>query len=550
MNETATIALERIYLIGLSGSGKSTISRLLAERIGWAVVDLDDEIVATANMTISELFAKGEAEFRRIEHDCLMRVVTQPYTVVATGGGVVVHEHNRTLMQQTGTIIFLEVQPDIAAQRVTLPDSPARPLLQSDPAVRLAELLDERGPHYAIADITVNNNLHSAEDTMVHIIATLVMQGRIPVPNVSAHQIPVAVPGHFHTIHVACGALHNVSHILADIGIIDRYAVVTDTTVANLYLQANQFSLADNVDVITIPAGEENKQLATVTTVYDHLIDRHHERGDAIIALGGGVVGDLAGFAAATYLRGVPVVQVPTTLLAQVDSSIGGKTGVNHPAAKNIIGAFYQPQAVIIDPLTLLTLTDRIYREGWGEIVKTAMILDADLFRLVESQTTQLLQRRLADITPIIARCAAIKAQVIAGDEREGGKRILLNYGHTIGHALETVAGYGTLLHGEAVFIGMAIEARIAARLDLISVDIVARQDALIQQFLPTLRTAAQGLPIDRIMAATTLDKKAQSGTLRWVLPTAIGAATVHAGVPSDLVRDVLQSWQQPEISV
>ncbi|HEV2236915.1 MAG TPA: 3-dehydroquinate synthase, partial [Ktedonobacterales bacterium] len=264
------------------------------------------------------------------------------------------------------------------------------------------------------------------------------------------------------------------------------------------------------------------------------------ERGEAVIALGGGVVGDLAGYAAATYLRGLPLVQVPTSLLAQVDASIGGKVGIDHPRGKNLIGAFHQPRLVLADPATLLTLPPRARREGWAEVVKHGVALDADYFATLERDADILAALDPAATTTAIAASVQLKATVVERDEREGaaGARQLLNYGHTIAHALEAVTGYGAWLHGEAVAVGMTVAARIGARLGVTPPAVVRRQDALLARF--GLPVRCPGVAAAALLRATLWDKKVRGGAVRWVLPTAIGAAIVRGDVPEEVVRDAL----------
>src|SRR5262249_47554257 len=259
---------------------------------------------------------------------------------------------------------------------------------------------------------------------------------------------------------------------------------------------------------------------------------RRAERSEAIVALGGGVLGDLAGFAAATYLRGLPLIHVPTSLLAQVDASIGGKTGINLPRGKNLIGAFYPPRLVLIDPAALRTLPARQRTEGWAEVIKHGVALDAEYFNLVEREADALLQLQPAALTAAIAGSVTIKAAVVEGDEREqeGGRRHLLNYGHTLGHAIEAVSGYGAWLHGEAVAIGMVAAARLGWRLGITPDEVVTRQEKLLKRF--GLPVRADELSVSALVRAALWDKKVRGGRVRWVLPTAIGASTLIADVP------------------
>jgi len=319
-----------------------------------------------------------------------------------------------------------------------------------------------------------------------------------------------------------------------------KVLVVSNPVVAEHYGAAALASLesaALPAGMLVIEAGEDQKTPATVARIHDAAFERRLERGSLIVALGGGVVGDMAGFAAATWLRGIAVVQVPTTLLAMVDAAIGGKTGVNHPGGKNLIGAFHQPRLVLIDPITLATLPEREFRAGMAEVIKYGVIGDAGLFAQLEAAGPidsigavgpELLQT-------LLERSTAAKAQVVAADEREGGLRAILNYGHTLGHVVETLCGYGTWLHGEAVAIGMAAAGAIAVEMGLWSGAEQARQLALIE---------AAGLPVrwpalepQAVLACLQGDKKVRDGRVRFVLPTAIGSVQIRDDVTAEIVQ-------------
>jgi 3-dehydroquinate synthase len=289
------------------------------------------------------------------------------------------------------------------------------------------------------------------------------------------------------------------------------------------------------------PAGEGSKSLAELSHLYDALADLPADRRTAVVAVGGGVVGDLAGFAAATYNRGLPLVMVPTTLLAMVDSSVGGKTGINHPTGKNLIGSFHQPAGVWIDTVVLATLPDREYRSGLAEVVKYGVILDADLFARLEADAAAILARDPAAVRRVVRRSCELKARVVEQDEREEtGLRAVLNYGHTFAHAFEAVAGYGAWLHGQAVAAGMVCASRLAERLGRIPPDVTARQVKLLEAFgLPT--AADPGWDVDALLNAMRRDKKATAAGLRFVLPTRLGHVELVDGVPDALVREVLR---------
>lgn len=292
----------------------------------------------------------------------------------------------------------------------------------------------------------------------------------------------------------------------------------------------------------TLPPGERYKTLNSIQKLYDIALENRLERSSTMVALGGGVIGDMTGFAAATWLRGINVVQVPTTLLAMVDSAIGGKTGVNHPHGKNLIGAFHQPRLVLIEPDVLKTLPMREFRAGMAEVIKYGVIWDAELFAQLEAskRLDQLRYVKPDLINLILRRSCQAKADVVSKDEKEGGLRAILNYGHTIGHAVESLTGYRLVNHGEAVAIGMVAAGQIAVELGMWQKEDTERQNALIQKTgLPT--QLPTGVDIEEIIQALQLDKKVKAGKVRFVLPTEIGVVTVTDEVPSDIIRQVLR---------
>jgi 3-dehydroquinate synthase len=324
-----------------------------------------------------------------------------------------------------------------------------------------------------------------------------------------------------------------------------RVLVVTNPTVAPLYAAAVEESLAAAGFVVRraeIPDGEEHKTLATVAALYDAALGAELERGDSVLALGGGVVGDIAGFLAATYMRGVAFVQVPTTLLAQVDSSVGGKVGVNHPWGKNLIGAFYQPRFVLADVRTLATLPLREVRAGLAEVIKYGVIHDAAFFAWLEANFEALLKLADAAVEQAVATSCAIKAAVVSADETEKGLRAILNFGHTLGHALEAATRYERFVHGEAVAIGMVFAARLARRLGYFEPAGVERIAALVRRAgLPD--AIPPDIAPEALLDAMRRDKKVAAGQLTFILPEAIGKVRIVRGVPADIVRSVLVEY-------
>ena len=346
-------------------------------------------------------------------------------------------------------------------------------------------------------------------------------------------QVRVNLGERSYVITIGAGALAQLGRIVVSDGTPTAAAVISNPTVARHYGAAALESLQRagvQAQLITVPAGERFKTLRTVSKVYDSLLEMKMDRKGAVVALGGGVIGDMAGFAAATYMRGIDLYQVPTTLLAQVDASVGGKTGVDLPSGKNLVGAFHQPRAVVIDVSTLRTLPPRELRSGLAEVVKHGIIYDQDFFESLDSQAEDLLARREKPLEEAIRRSVEIKRDVVQQDERESGLRAILNYGHTIGHAIEVLAGYGKYRHGEASSIGMVTEALLAERENLAPRGLASRiAAALARMRLPVKMDMS--LDTAEMVAAIRLDKKTLGGKARLALPTRLGECKVFDGI-------------------
>ncbi len=357
--------------------------------------------------------------------------------------------------------------------------------------------------------------------------------------------VQVNTPGHRYDIVIARGALADpVSW--QGLPPASQAVIVTNTTLAPLYAAALQQALAPHyrrVSVLSLPDGEAHKTWETLNLIFDHLLGAGCDRKTVLFALGGGVVGDMTGFAAACYMRGVPFVQVPTTLLAQVDSSVGGKTAINHPLGKNMIGAFYQPVRVVCDLATLDTLPARELAAGLAEVIKYGPIADAAFLDWIEAHLDALLARDPAALSYAVGRSCEIKAWVVGQDERESGLRAILNFGHTFGHAIEAGLGYGQWLHGEAVGCGMLMASDLSARLGLMPAAFVERMRTLLQRAGLPVRAPAIG--IDRFVELMRIDKKAQDGEIRFVLIESLGRAGVRPA-PDALVRAVIAGHSEP----
>jgi 3-dehydroquinate synthase len=363
-----------------------------------------------------------------------------------------------------------------------------------------------------------------------------------------ASTITVNLPQQSYEIAIAPGSLGLLGGHLAKLNLGKKILVVSNPTVFPLYGESAIASLQEaGFDVCTciLPDGESYKNLEVLQTIYDVCLQNRLERSSTMVALGGGVIGDMTGFAAATWLRGINFVQVPTTLLAMVDSSIGGKTGVNHPQGKNLIGAFYQPQFVLIDPDVLKTLPVREFRAGMAEVIKYGVIWDSDFFDQMEASSHLDQMDRISSelMETILKRSCQAKADVVGQDEKESGIRAILNYGHTIGHAVESLTGYTEIVHGEGVGIGMVAAGKIAAELKMWTEKEVERQDSLIVKAgLPT--KLPTGLDISQIVAALQIDKKVKAGKVRFILPTEIGNVTITDQVPADTILRVLAEME------
>lgn len=358
--------------------------------------------------------------------------------------------------------------------------------------------------------------------------------------------ITVNLPQDSYAIAITPGSLENLGSQMKQLNLGNKVLVISNPDIFGYYGEACLQSLTD-AGFLTythlIPAGEEYKHLESIQQVYDTALANHLERSSTFVALGGGVVGDMTGFAAATWLRGVNFVQVPTTLLAIVDASVGGKTGVNHPQGKNLIGAFYQPKLVAIDPRLLATLPPREFRAGMAEVIKYGVIWDQDLFTKLEHHGKLDSLAHVGDelLETIITRSCQAKAEVVSQDEKEAGLRAILNYGHTIGHAVESLTNYKQFVHGEAVAIGMVAAGKIAVEMGLWTAELAKRQDALIAKAgLPTaippeLTTAA-------ILETIKSDKKVKAGKVRFILPTALGKVIISDRVTPEIITTALSS--------
>jgi len=501
----------KFFIYGPPGSGKSTVGRRLADDLGRLFVDLDQQIEECAGMSIPEIFAgSGEADFRKLEYEMLEKVCSSshPAGVVALGGGALLNAENRELAEQSGLVVCLRATIDTLLKRLER-DHVQRPLLGGNIRQKLVDLLDAREQHYAsFTRVLAVENVIPGE-----------LSRQIQIMSGNYH---VAGMGQAYDVLIGSGGLSDLGVFLRTRGL-DRPAVlVTDKNVGKYYsgpvletLRAAGIKTSE----MRIEPGESNKHIETIVRMWEAFAEAGLDRNGLIIALGGGVVGDLAGFAAATFLRGVDWVNIPTSLLAMVDSSLGGKTGANLSKGKNLIGAFHAPRLVVADPDVLATLPETEWRAGMAETFKHGVISDPLLFDWCGQGLLAIKQRAEA----VVRRAAAVKAWVITQDPYEREYRKVLNLGHTVGHGVELASGY-RISHGEAVAIGMVIETWLAERCGICQQGYSER----LKKTLSTLELPT-GIPADlnreEIIRGMKMDKKRADGKVLFAISTSIGEA-------------------------
>ncbi len=555
-----------IILTGFMGTGKSSVGRIVAAQLGRPFVDLDDVIAERAGKPIPQIFAEdGEPAFRALEAAACAEMAAPAGRVIATGGGAMVNPANREALAAGGTLICLEAAPEAILRRVSRGDE--RPMLAgSEPLARIRELLAQRASAYAAVPHhldTTHLSIPAAAERVMGIAAGLPEGGHVlPVRDEGQRTNGERgnssfVMGHSsgYDVLVAEGLLADAGSRMIAAGVKPgRCAVVTNPTVGGHHLPALVAALAEagfEPVVFQVPDGEQFKTLATVSDLYAGLAEAKLARGEPVIALGGGVIGDMAGFVAATWLRGVPFVQIPTSLLAMVDASVGGKVAVDLPAGKNLVGAFKQPELVLIDPALLATLPGGEFRSGLAEVLKAGIIGDPMLFdylvgsndretslwnfsRSYELATEVVTTNRT--LTEIIADAVRVKARIVERDPFELGDRAWLNLGHTFGHALELLSGF-TLRHGDGVSLGTIAAAELSAALGACDAALPARIRAAVERL---------GLPAHHefdpvaALAAMGTDKKRRGRLLRFILIRRIGDVFVADDAPEDEVVKAL----------
>lgn len=486
--------MTHIFLYGPSGTGKSSIGKILADKLHLSFVDLDCVIELNEGMSISQIMQEqGEEAFREMETAALKNLVNEKESVIALGGGALLREENRTFAEASGNVVLLMAELDTLLARLEA-DSNKRPLLTGDLREKLSSMLKKRSEHYA----SFANQLRADDKSIEQI----------------SHQLQIQLGRHHLS---AMGEYDVIVGAVAQAGDLrdSNSIIVTDENVAKFHLEKIQTIF--NAKSVIIPAGEEHKNLETVSCLWKSFLQNGLDRKSTVIALGGGVIGDLSGFAAATYMRGIDWIGIPTTLLSMVDASLGGKTGFDLPEGKNLIGSFHPPKLVLADPSLLLTLPERELVSGMAEVVKHGMISDPELFELCKRGMGWVKD----NLEEVVKRAMAVKIKVIEEDPYEKGIRAALNLGHTVGHAVELVSKF-ELRHGEAIAIGMAAEAKYAVRVGVAGVGL----DEAIAESLSALGLPIQipdTMPREEIIRVMRMDKKKNAKSIRFALPAEIG---------------------------
>ncbi len=525
--DSLKLGTENLILTGFMGTGKTAVGQNLAHSLGREFLDMDALIAEREGLSVAEVFGqRGEEHFRLLEADLCRELAARQNLVIASGGGALLPAANAEILSASGPIVCLSASPDEIRRR--LESVQDRPLLDApDRDARIAALLAQREQAYGRIPLQIDTTGLTVTQVAGQVLAL--------VGIASFQSIPVSHPGGEYPIYLGGGLLDQAGDLLRSRDVGDQIVLVSTPPVGERYAATVTGSLERagyHVAACTVPDGEVHKTLDTVRVLYDAFIEAGLDRRGAVLALGGGVVGDMAGFAAATYLRGVALVQCPTSLLSMVDSSVGGKVAVDHPRGKNLIGAFKQPELVIIDPETLSTLPAREVASGLAEVVKTGLIGDPDLFEQIERYGP-------APERWIIERALRVKAGVVQEDPYERGRRVVLNLGHTFGHALELLSDY-RLSHGEGVGIGLVAASLLSARLGLCSKALPGRIEHVLARL--DLPTRYRGYAPEQIWQAMSTDKKRRGKTLRFILLRAVGEVLMTDQVRQEDVLAVLET--------
>lgn len=537
-----------IVLVGLMGCGKSSVGKRLAVKLGLPFIDADDEIERAAAKTINEIFSDhGEAHFRDGERRVIARLLANGPQVLATGGGAYMHSETRQSIRENGISIWLRAELPVLMRRVSKRDT--RPLLrEGNPEATMRRLMETRYPVYAEADMTVESRDEPHDLAVAEILSRLAVPAPVTQSASPSRAVHVDLANRSYDVLIAAGLLRDAGALIKSrLGPV-KCGVVTDENVARHHLATLEESLkAEGLHAgsVIMKPGEGTKNFRDLASLSERLLEMGLERGDVVLPFGGGVIGDLAGFAAGILRRGVRFVQIPTSLLAQVDSSVGGKTGINTPQGKNLIGVFHQPNLVIADTAVLTTLPPREMRAGYAEVAKYGLLGDAKFFAWLEANWQGVFGNNGPALTKAIETSVAAKAAIVARDETETGDRALLNLGHTFGHALEAWTGYSDrLLHGEGVSIGMSLAFRFSEDLGLCPAGQAARVESHLRAVgLPTRISdiPQSGANADELMRLMGQDKKVRAGKLVFILVRGIGQAFVSSDVKPEAVHTFLE---------
>ena len=543
----ANISKQNIILGGFMATGKSSVGRRLAIVLGYDFLDLDTLIAAEEGMPISQLFTtRGEETFRALETRMVERVAGRTGCVVATGGGTIVNPRNLETLKRSGVVVALTADPDTILARIGPTED--RPMLWGgDKRERVRLLLEQRAEAYAKADLIVDASARTIDHVVNHILDFLTLhhviagQTTVNLPSM-AESFRITLGPRSHEVIIGPGLLGEVGRLVKDLGLAQTGILLTNPEDNRLFGERVVRSLADagfTVRCVVLAEREGTKGLETLGWLYRKMAAERLERRSPVFALGGVVTGEIAGFAAATYLRGLPLIQIPTSPIAQVDTSIGGKVAVNLPEGKNLVGAFYQPRQVITDVEALVSRPARDFRAGLAEVVKIAAIRDRDLFEYLEKNVEEVLSQDLRALVRFVRRACEIKASIVEADEWETDVRSILNFGHTVGHAVEAATGYQGPNHGEAVAMGMVVAASMAVLRRICPVETLDRLKKLLQAFgLPT------SLPVDatEVLRFVRYDKKIQDRQVRFVLLKDIGDSVVASLESPDELEAALKA--------
>jgi len=509
--------VNNIVLVGFMGSGKSTVGPLLAKRLGRPFREIDDEVVAEAGRPVTQIFAnEGESGFRLREAACLARALTVGGQVIAVGGGAPLSDENWKRIRHGNCVVALTADSDEIASR--LDGSTSRPLLEGDRSASIAGLLPSRIGRYLEADLVVATDGSPPEELATELAHR--------VPQSGLERIAVDVPGAEHEAVIGRNLGDLPGPALHRSGARGMAVVVTDPVVAEAHARPILDGLKRagfTTETHLLPVGEPAKSIETLSALLERLGELRLDRSGALLALGGGTVGDVTGFAAAMWLRGIRYLQLPTTLLAMVDSSIGGKTAINLRSGKNLVGAVHQPVGILCDLDYLKTLPGPEFRSGMAEVCKAAMIADAAFGEWLLESCGEIRKGESSALARAVARAVAIKASVVADDPTETGRRAILNYGHTVGHGLERALGFGRIRHGEAVAWGMEVAAELSVSTGRCAAEVALRQRALLQAV--GLLEQRPAVPRKDLLEAIAHDKKSRAGEIGWVLLRGVGQA-------------------------